>query len=220
MNFTGGTAGSVLAPTDEAGVAPFAQTNWNNFNPEAPAPLLFDSAGNPTSLTLSGVAIIGGVLASPAGGDEILNDGFAASATPGSSITFTLSSIPYASYILVVYDLAGSGEVQAVTVGGTTFFTTSPNPTAPGFIDGNPNTPFIYIQGVGMTLPTSTPNADYAVFAGNSSTLSFTVAPVLNPVAQVEGFQIIDTVAVPEPGTINLLVGAATGFLLIRRRRR
>ena len=110
VNF--GNGSRTLVPADSAGVAPFAQTNWNNVS-AATAFSLFDNTGTVTAAGVSLSAPSRGDFGGTGGPDELLMSEIAFSA--GGSISFTISDIPYASYDLIVYSQStGSGDTQAM----------------------------------------------------------------------------------------------------------
>src|SRR4051794_9344428 len=103
----GGVSNGTLAPGDVAGVAPYAQSNYNNVSPAATNRALHDNTGAATTalLTTTGANSFSIFTSNAiAGPDEILNNSRANNAT-GTSWSFTLSGIPYANYLIVVYDL-------------------------------------------------------------------------------------------------------------------
>jgi hypothetical protein len=126
---------TTLAPTDSAGVAPFAQTHYNNVSSSVNNLTLNDDSGAATTAKLT-IPTIGNGFGKqsgvPSGPDEALNSGNIVNTL---DITFTLSNIPYAAYNLIVYDLGdGLGSVQSITAAGTTFFSSSLAPTGAGLL--------------------------------------------------------------------------------------
>lgn len=155
--------------------------------------------------------------------DERLNDG---SAFRDGDLSFTITNIPYANYSLVVYDFHNiAGTVQGVTVGGTTFYTSSPSTSGPSYFDGNSTTPFLYTRGTSTNPAAPTPLSNYVVFPGltgaTQTVLDHTVfsPDTTNPNRTIiGGFQIVQTV--PEPTTWTLLAGGLGGLLGFTRRPR
>ena len=205
VNF-GGTAFGTLSPADAAGVAPYAQSNYNNVSTTPTNRVLNDSTGAATTATLTNTGTIsyGTLSATVSGPDEILNDTRAAGV--GTTWSFTLANIPYSDYSIIVYDLdLTAGVVKGISAGGTTYYTSSPAYNAPGYIDGDPNTPFTYTQGTSTTASAPTPLSDYVLFSGLSgATQTVTITGTASNL-RVGGFQIVQ--AVPEPSTWALLVG-------------
>jgi len=221
VNFGGFSSGQ-LASTDLAGVPSFAQTHWVNVTSAPSSLVLGDSNGATTTARLSGG---NGVSFSTqtqtfAGPDEALNLSYAGGF--GGSFSFTLTNIPYATYSLVVYDLGlSTNSIQSVTALSTvttTFYTSSPNPTGAGYIDGNSSTPFTYTQGTGTTQATATTNADYVVFPALTGTNLTFVMSGYSGSTLVRGFQIVN--AVPEPSTWVLGMGGIAMFGVAFYRRR
>jgi hypothetical protein len=119
----------------------------------------------------------------------------------------------------VVYDLAAFQQAQAITVGGTTFYSLSPNPIAAGYLDSNPATPFTYTQATSNNVEAPTPLSNYVLFTGltgGSQTVSVQ-SPTGLGFRSVRGFQIVETV--PEPSAALLLLGGCGWFGCCRRRR-
>ena len=213
-----------LNSTDVAGASPFAQSHFNNVF-TAPASSLVDNTGAVTTASLSvagGSAATYGTSNGPTTPDEVLNEAFF---DTNGSWSFTLSNIPYANYSIVVYSL-GSGtdpaDVRSFSVGGTTYYSTSPSALAAGYQDGNPATPFIYTQATSTNSAAPTAASDYVVFSNLSgASQTVTINAVSGPFAEtaVGGFQIVQTI--PEPGTgalVSLGLAAIPGVLRLRRR--
>ena len=207
VNFGGGNGTlDTLAPADLAGVPGFAQTNFNNLGNQGGGALI-DSNGTATGVNLAiPIGPGSGAHNNVSGTDERLNSGFIFLTLGG--FTMNLSGIPYSSYSLIVYDLNSTGEMQGISAGGLTYYSTSPNPTSAGFLDNNPATPFNYTRATSTSAASPTPLSDYALFTGLSgSNLTITATPVVaGPHAStVSGFQIVET---PEPSTgLALLFG-------------
>ena len=217
VNFVGSS--SALDPTASAGATPYAQTHYNNVNLPSSGLVLDDNTGTPTTALLTAISSGSGGFTTPvAGADEMLNVG--AAATSNVSQSFTLANIPYSNYSLSVYDLGlGAGFVQGISLGNTTYYTSSPNPTGAGYLDDNNATPFTYTLGTSTSAAAPTANADYVLFTGLSgSTLTITETKTSGNLALLPGFQIIQ---VPEPSTWALLgVGAVGAGVATMRRRR
>ena len=213
-----GTPSTVVASTDSAGVTGFAQTHWQAVTATPTNLALTDNTGAATTakLTISGVVGFNGLGVTPSGTDEVLNRGQVSS---GSNWSFTIDNIPYAGYSLLVYDLSfNTGLVQGVTVGGTTYYSSSPNPTGAGYIDNNAGTAFTYTQATSTLSASPTAGGDYMLFTGLSGTsLTVNIAKISGTGSgSVGAFQIIQTV--PEPSTA-LLFAVSGATLLLRRRR-
>src|SRR4051794_19992506 len=166
VNF-GGVTNGTLAPGDVAGVSPYAQANYNNVSAAASNLTLNNNTGAATTAMLTTIGansfsiFTGNAIAGP---DEILNNS-RANNTTGTSWSFTLSGIPYGSYLLIVYDLQfATSAVVGISAGGTSYFTSSPTWNAPGYIDNNPATPFTYTQGTSTDPLAPTPMSDYVLF--------------------------------------------------------
>ncbi len=206
-----------LDPNQSAGL--ISQFNWQNLNADnATGLILTDDSANATTATLT---TTGGSLrpfnqtgppSSVVGGDEVMNNVRLASF--GSSMTFTVNLIPYAIYDLIVYVHAANGRSYSVQVGTTTLWGLSPDPNAPGYIDGDGA--FTYNAAVGTSLGTATPNANYYRFnnLSNAAPLTFVMASG-NDLPNTNGFQIVQ---VPEPGSVVLIVGGLCALGLRRRR--
>lgn len=222
VNFTNAAVLPVLAPGDSAGVAPFAQTNWNNVSAPAISLALNDNSGGATTalLTTTG-ASFSGITSAVAGADELLNSG---RAVGGGGWSFTLANIPYASYSLIVYDQEfNTGAVIGITAAGTTYYTSSPQFDAAGYLDNNLATPYTYTQGTSTDAMNPTPVSNYVLFSGLSGA-SQTVQIAGASGTRVGGFQIVETSAVvggpavPEP-TTALFGLALVGAVGLSRRR-
>jgi hypothetical protein len=198
------TPGPGLAPKDSAGAPPFAQTHFNTVS-HSTGNFLSDSNGNPTVCSFVGNLGSGfftHLLDTPAGPDEMLNNTLI---LDNSDFSFALGFIPYSSYSIVIYDLSAAGMMQSISIGSTTFYTSSPNPTGPGYVDGNPATPFLYTLGSSTDSTAPTPNSDYVIFTGLSgSSQTVFMRGLTGGFRALSGLQIIDT-SVPEPSTFALM---------------
>lgn len=214
VNF--GSGGGALSATDFAGVAPFTQSHWTTLLNTAPFFGLPDDSGIPTTVSIISGAASFGSYGSASGPDEILNNHFFNSTANWS---FIIGSIPYSSYRLIVYDLDSLALVaKGINVGGTTFYTSSPDYNAPGYIDNNAATPFTYTRGT-STNPALIPSlSDYVQFdglIGPSQTVN--ISNLFGVSRRIGGFQIVKT---PEPTSCALLIGACGGLGMRRMRRR
>lgn len=218
VNFTDGSTN--LSPGDSAGVPVFAQTHYNNTGTSGSA--LVDNSGAMTTASFTTTSPYPNIFADfipgyAKGPDEKLN---AAILYGSTGLTLQLSGISYAAYSLLVYVLPGNGLCpQTFSVGSTTFFGTSPSPSSPGYVDSNPNSPFIYTPAVGTSAATSTVGADYVLFSGLTGASQTLNVKCLDSseVTAITGFQII--ASVPEPSTWALLGVGAIGLGLALRRR-
>ena len=197
-----------LSPADVAGVSGFAQSNYNNVFSTPTNLILNDDAGAPTTvtLTLPGGVTFGDITAvAPSGPDETLNRGSAFGNF--SDFSLTLSNIPYSNYSIVVYSLAQEGELRGITVDGTTFYGRSPPPSANGYVDLLPATPYLYTQAISTDLGSPTRDSNYMLFAGltGASQVIFVAG---DGQRNTSGFQIVNSI--PEPSTYTLLLGGLT----------
>ena len=170
--------------------------HYNNVNLPSSGLVLDDNTGTPTTALLTAISSGSGGFTTPvAGADEMLNVG--AAATSNVSQSFTLANIPYSNYSLSVYDLGlGAGFVQGISLGNTTYYTSSPNPTGAGYLDDNNATPFTYTLGTSTSAAAPTANADYVLFTGLSgSTLTITETKTSGNLALLPGFQIIQVLS-------------------------
>jgi hypothetical protein len=188
-----------------AGAPSVRQKNWNRTIPleyglnateasvASPSPgQLVDSAGNPTTMTMS-------FTASGAWGDDNEDQTtygrlfgpfiYAEAANP--DVTINLGNIPYATYDVYVYmGAAANGFTGTVSSGSTTYsYTTASNATSGGALGVN-----VYTE---TTAPTGFPLANYCVFRNVSgSTFSFKhTRGNLN--AGIFGFQVVESSATP-----------------------
>ena len=168
VQFTGG-GGAALTANQPAGLVP--RDNYNVFGGTSGSGLpLNDTKGAPTAASLSFTTNEFGYVTNPSADptttDEILNDGLL-NGTLGTNPTITITGIPYASYDLIVYTLNNEVRSQRVTVatgtGSTSFTVRSPDGSAPGYQDGNAQTPYTYIRGA-TNSQTPEPGSDYVRF--------------------------------------------------------
>jgi hypothetical protein len=221
INFIGNdpTNGALDAATS-AGVV--AQTNWNNLTGSSgTSGALNDNNGAATTTTLTFVSDATGTsTGSVSGGDEQLNNGSIRTGT-GRATTFTLSNISYASYDIYVYNLAGASGQQQTTLGGTSFFGISPSPTAAGYIDNNPATPFTYTQATSTDSAAPTANANYVRFTGLSGTSQSFNVTGLTAGSRVQGIQVVSaTVATPEPSTYAMMALGLVALCVLGAKRK
>ena len=204
VNF--GVPVDALSPTDVAGVSGFSQSHYNNVFSTPTNLILNDDAGAATTvtLTLPGSVTFGDITAvAPSGPDETLNRG--AAFGNFSDFSLTLSNIPYASYSILVYSLAQQDVLRAITVDGTTFYSRSPPPSANGYVDLLPATPYLYTQATSTDLGSPTRDSNYMLFTGLSGA-NQTIFVAGENQRNISGFQIVQTV--PEPSTWAMLLGA------------
>jgi hypothetical protein len=220
VNFTLGESLSTLAPTTSAGVVP--QTNFNNLaSVTGNNVVLNNNNGVATSTTVTySVSTASYIGTTPSGGDEQLNRSFFA---PNQNVplTLTLNNISYNSYDIYVYNPGFNGVNQQTTLGGTSFFSTTPDPTGVGYVDGNAATPYIYTQATSTNSASPTAGANYVRFSGlTGTTQSFSVTGLTGR-GTISGFQIVQTVPTPEPGTWAMMALGlgALGLMTWKRRR-
>lgn len=228
VNFAPAASGQLLPPAATAGLVP--QTNWQNITSTTTSTtisstILSDNTGTATTATLSVSApsnFIGlgnyTTAANAVVGDEWLMDTWLAAS---NTMTFTITTIPYAAYDLIVYNLPlFNGVTYTYTVGGTSYFGNSPisGQTSAGYVDNNGGTPFNYVEAVSTLLGSPTANSTYTRFenlTGSSLTFSITGG---NGISYINGFQIVETV--PEPSRAMLLLGGLLAMAGRRTRRR
>jgi hypothetical protein len=211
-----GSQNSPLLPTDSAGLASVAQTNWNALTGASFAGVaLQDGNGAPTTASLGGGAngtYFGGHGSPLPAGNVKLTSGELFNGWPGAP-RMTVSNIPYAAYDVYVYaniDASGLNETVSITPAGG---------TAQSFS-------FVTMGGgSAWTLATSTwdgsgtapalTSADCAHFTGLTGS-AFTMDWGAPGNGGLNGFQIVE-VTVPEPASLGML--AAGGLLLLGRGR-
>lgn len=214
VNFVG-LPTNALSPTDIAGVSGFAQSNYNNVSSTPNNLILNDAIGAATTatLTLPGGVSFGAITAvAPSGPDEKLNRGGVFGNF--SDFSLTLRNIPYASYSIVVYSLAQQGDLRGITVDGTTYYSRSPAPSAIGYVDFLPGTPYLYTQATSTDLGSPTRDSNYMLFAGLTGA-NQTIFVTGDSQRNVSGLQIVATI--PEPSTLIMLLG---GLSLLGLRKR
>jgi hypothetical protein len=121
---------------------------------------------------------------------------------------------------LIVYDQAFAGKVQSIVAGNVTYFSSSPNPTSPGYIDKNATTPFIYTRATSTSSTAPTALSNYALFENlSSATQTVTIHSISGSgPTSVAAFQIVDT-SVPEASTAGYVLCALCGSGAVYRRR-
>jgi hypothetical protein len=222
INFSDNYPENDLAATTSAGVV--RQANWNNIGGySSTTGALNNNNGTATTTTLSYSAVsTGEFYYAPATGDEQLNNGYILrlGTTP---ITFTLNSIPYSNYEIYVYNIARTGTQQKTTLGSTSYYSTSPNPTSSGYVDENAATPFTYTQATSTNSAAPTAGADYVRFTGLSgASQSFSVASLNNNSdnnynGSVSAIQIVAT---PEPSTYALMALGLVALCVLGAKRK
>ncbi len=164
------------------------------------------------------------------------------SGVPGATVVAQVTGVPYARYNVYVYGLVDHAGVQEglsigtgnVNVAGntatfaptTTYYETTPNPSATGYIDGTTASGFTYTKATSLVATAPTAGADYAEFTGVTGS-SFEVGAIFNTATAgtsagvaIEGLQIV---AVPEPATMapaGLGIAGIAGLVLLRRKRK
>jgi len=205
---------TLLSPTDIAGVFPTA--HYNNVGTATGTNVaLNDSNGiaNVASLTFSSVGTyashVGPII--PGNPDQALNEGFINSnATPAtSSVTSTISNIPYVKYAVYVYELNdGAGRALTTTANGVSYYGTSADPADGSHINPSTNTPYLYTPTISIDSGNPTVGGDYVKFdAQTGSTFTFSVtSPGGN--GYLNGFQIVDeSPTPPSPVLADPVVG-------------
>jgi hypothetical protein len=203
VNFVGNSA-ATLTSTTSAGFVP--QTNFNNLTGNSRSGLVLkDSNGVTTTATVSfSSPFTNTVSSNPVGGDEILNHGAIVGSEAGLRVNLT--SIPYATYDLYIYNPSGFFKT---TLGSTTYYGRAPISSGPGYIDSNAATPYVYNRALSTMVGNPTLNANYVRFEGLSgASQSYTVAAAASQsFINSGGFQIVNTgvAAVPEPSTYAMM---------------
>lgn len=222
VSFAPVASGHLLPPGASAGVTP--QTNWQNITATPiSGVILNDNNGAATTAALSasapgGFVGFGNYTPSAVVGDEwLMETNLAASGT----MSFTIASIPYAAYDLIVYNLPlFSNVLYTYTVGATSYFGRSPavSPTSAGYVDNNGGTPFTFTQATSTSSGSPTLNSTYTRFDGlTGSSVTFSVTGG-NGIAYTNGFQLVEVI--PEPSRAVLLLGGLLAIFGRRARRR
>lgn len=212
---------NALAPTDVAGVPGFQQDHWNNTDLQTPAATFLDNHGAATTLAVISALASSFTQGDAAGPDELLFDGtlFSAAFLPA---TVTLNGIPYSRYDVLVYvgnrSLAVNARPFYVNVAGQHAYGTVPLQSTAGYVDGDLNTPFTYVEA-GYDVGSAIPGSNYAIFKNlTASHLEIQVGStdIFSSGPTISALQII---AVPEPSSIVLAsVGAILGIAVAGRR--
>lgn len=204
-NQAGEVTGYGLSSAMYAGAPSVRQKNWNRTNPlgfpangdqtaiaTPTAATLVDSAGNPTTMTMSFSAV--GAWSDDNEDQTPYGRLFSAfiyhdSASP--DVTISLGNVPYAFYDVYVYvGAASNGFRSSVSSGATTYsLTTSSNATSGGALGVN-----VYTES---TSATGFPQANYCVFRNiSTSTFSFKASRD-NINAGIFGFQVVQRTPTP-----------------------
>lgn len=218
INFVGSSgADGTLASTDVAGVVP--QANFNNETGSSGGPVsLVNSLGAATTATLTysangSYSVQGGNATTNQPGNEALNAGF----IYGNG-TATVSSVPYASYNVYVYqlnDAAGRQETTSLN-GATSYYGQAPNPGSTNYVDNNASTAYNYVRATSQTAGTFTNPADYTLFT-NVTGSSFTITTSAPGNGYLNGIQIVQ---LPEPAGVMLSGLGALGLFVVARPRK
>ena len=204
-NQAGEVTGYGLSSAMYAGAPSVRQKNWNRTNPlgfpangdqtaiaTPTAATLVDSAGNPTTMTMSFSAV--GAW-SDDNEDQTpygrLYSAFIYHDSVNKDVDINLGNIPYALYDVYVYvGAAANSSRTTVSNGASTYsFTTSSNTTSGGTLGVN-----VYTES---TSATGFPQANYCVFRNVSKTSFACKASRDNINAGIFGFQVVQRTPTP-----------------------
>lgn len=220
-----------ISGAEVAGVVPAA--NWNDTYLEngdainaygSPTPVnnLTDNSGAATTLNIAYQAYNFYSIQGSAPGPDTdgtynrnllngyLNAGPATWGPPVTSSSITLSQIPYSQYDIYVYFSSDTaGRAGNITDGSTTFdYTTIGGAEVSG-------ASALFVQTTDTT--GLNPNADYAVFSGETASSLTLTASALSGNDQWLGIAGFQVVAVPEPGAFGFAAAGMGLFTLVRR---
>jgi len=220
LNFHSTDTDYILGPTDFAGAGDALAGNWNNYNNDsAGSPSgtnLNDDAGLATTMDFSFTPQTGGKSGgtgnagpptSPA--EQLLTNGRQITNNANFPASLTLSEIPFETYDIYVYFNAQFNDKRTeIGISGENYYVAS---ASNGIIDS-------YVQGVSQTpgVFTTSNFVRFTELEGASQTVSLIPQPGNNGSMVVMGFQVV---AVPEPATGAMLLGAV-GLLGLRLRNR
>jgi hypothetical protein len=226
------TGAPALTPSDIAGVVP--QDNFNVFNdsivdngPGVGGPLV-DNTGNPSGASLvidaNKTYITNNSFA--AGGDQILmSSGLNSGYSNGHSVI--AENIPYATYdvyVLATTDNTNLGNYETFQLtpdsGPVLSLSLQPDPFLSTYVPSADT-----YDGSASTPPSTIPLANYVEFTGLTSpdfSLSFTgqKSNGSNFNSSLNGIEIVEAEAAPEPSTFALLAGGALALGAYQLRRR
>jgi hypothetical protein len=240
LNFYGDSNGELNGAS--AGLPAVAQSNWNDLTAANSTNVALVNSGNtPSGATVTytssnNIGYFTGKTQGFTGGNATLYD-----EELYGNPSITISNIPYSTYDVYVYidsDSGGRGQSVSLaaigggTVDGATFYQT------PVSVDGvtsqyNTSINGNFLQGTNTDATKADfynaqsdpddeyPLADYELFTSNTATdLKITMATSLvNGASGLAAVEIVG-VAVPEPASMGLLLGACTiGLLGLTRRR-
>jgi hypothetical protein len=224
------TSTNGLAASTVAGVDPV--DNWNVNSSTVSNAALQDNTSALTSATFSvqaGRYFTGNNF--PAGGDNELLSGGLNSYAGTTASTLTFNSIPYAAYDVYVYGVSDNPSNDTASQGYTTTFGLTPAGAATQYLSLQPVTDSSsYIQststfdGIGAPPTTGfTQGANYVEFTGLTASDFSLVFSGVDPSggsfnSSLNGLQIVDIAATPEPSTY-LLFGAGFLVLMVFRKR-
>jgi len=179
LNITDPVYGT-LSPTDIAGAPGYEQSGWLNISSSGLFPI--DTSGTTIGVSLTPFFTATVSQAATVSADERLMASGTFGWVPFSSFgQVRLSAIPYGLYDVVTYVTnASTEEVRPfkVIAGSSSVYGTHPDQLAPGYIDGDPSTPYTYREAISSNPNVPTSSTNYAVFHDLSQpTLDILVRP-------------------------------------------
>ncbi len=211
VNF--GSERRAVGPAQSAGV--IAQTNWNNASgPTAIVTDVNNGAGAATTVDVEWASRnTWKTQAANGDGNTNMMHGYLDDGNGGFSVT--VSEIAYATYDVYIYlstDMKKGAYTNTATINGGTQYYAKTHVSK-----YKPVTSLI--QATGTTIPTPTVNANYILFTGVTGS-SFTIDGAKkagNNRSTIAGFQIVESVAIPEPASLVLL--SLGGLTMLKRKK-